>query len=170
MAKQTLGFVPHPMPCTNIKAYFDWSSLTFVMVGLSCDSTELWRISVVLWIRDPVYRHSLEVRRHGGLWRQEWWNQMSVVCGPFSVCNHISDVPLKFSVVYQVRRCPASLINSSAAVRSVWIRPWCAMALVTVQMAQMRVAAARQPAQRKKRVIALRAATAPHRERWRLQI
>lgn len=37
------------------------------LVGLSCDSTELWRVSVVLCFQDPVCPHSLEVRRHGGL-------------------------------------------------------------------------------------------------------
>lgn len=37
------------------------------LVGLSCDSTELWRVSVVLCFQDPVCPHSLEVRRRGGL-------------------------------------------------------------------------------------------------------
>lgn len=74
--------------CANIEAYFDFSYFTFVLAGLSCDSTELWRVSVVLRIQDPVHLHGLEVRWHGGLWWQEWWNRMSVVyCGAFSVCN-----------------------------------------------------------------------------------
>lgn len=51
----------------------------YCLVGLSCDSTEMWWVSVVLYIQDPVHLHKLEVRRHGRLWRREWWNWMSVV-------------------------------------------------------------------------------------------